>query len=207
MTTIEKQVAKFISVLFHPLFMPVYGLWVLFSLNSFLTHQLPYEMKLLLLAIIFVLTALVPAIFMFFLKSAGYISSLTIENKSQRTIPYLITLLFYASAYFSLIRNEVPQVIIVFILGACAIIITTMLINFIWKISAHMMAMGALVGAVYAMGLRFDLNTVFVLLLTVLISGWVGFARLALKAHTPAQTYIGFILGFTIQVIIFMQLV
>ena len=203
----ETKIAKVVSILFHPIFVGLYGVLILFSLNSYLAHQLPVNAKLLFALLIFVLTCCLPMLFLLMLRSSGYISSYIIEDKKQRTVPYFVTLIFYLSTYFMLTKNDFPTVLSAFVFSASLVLLATLLINFIWKISAHMMAMGALVASVYAMGLRFDVNILFFLALSVLIAGVVGFARLALKAHTPTQVYIGFVLGFLIQLLCFFRMV
>jgi len=40
---------------------------------------------------------------------------------------------------------------------------------------------------------------------TILVSGLIGFARLKLQAHTPAQIYAGFILGFFTIFVLFLN--
>jgi membrane-associated phospholipid phosphatase len=59
-----------------------------------------------------------------------------------------------------------------------------------------MAAVGALTGM--AIGLSHYVGILFLnlVIVTLLISGVVGYARLRLNAHTPAQVYGGFALGF-----------
>jgi membrane-associated phospholipid phosphatase len=44
----------------------------------------------------------------------------------------------------------------------------------------------------------------FYVILAALVCGLVGFARLKLKAHTPAQVYAGFFAGFLLMLVIFL---
>jgi membrane-associated phospholipid phosphatase len=38
----------------------------------------------------------------------------------------------------------------------------------------------------------------------VLLSGFVGFARLKLKAHEPMQIYAGYLIGFAVMLTVFL---
>ena len=41
----------------------------------------------------------------------------------------------------------------------------------------------------------------YILALVMLMAGIVGYARLKLNAHTPAQVYSGFLLGVVVEII------
>jgi hypothetical protein len=74
-----------------------------------------------------------------------------------------------------------------------------MFINFLDKISIHLTTLGALVGLVAGLGFMGFADLRFLLLLTILLSGWVATARLSLQAHVPRQLYAGFTLGFVVM--------
>jgi membrane-associated phospholipid phosphatase len=52
-----------------------------------------------------------------------------------------------------------------------------------------------MLGIIYRLQLDFEA----VLIAVLLVSGIVAYARLRLNAHTPAQVYTGFLLGFAIE--------
>jgi membrane-associated phospholipid phosphatase len=79
-------------------------------------------------------------------------------------------------------------------------------INIFWKISSHTASVGALAGMM--VGLSYFLGAFYFLsiALSLLMAGLTGFARLKLNAHTPAQVYAGFLLGFiTIMALFFIK--
>lgn len=83
-----------------------------------------------------------------------------------------------------------------------ALLIIAGIITFFWKISAHMMSMGGLIGAVltisyYVLGT----NPYVLFIILFILAGCLGTSRLILQRHTPAQVYIGFGAGLIISII------
>lgn len=192
----ENRIAKIISYITHPLLIATYGYWVLFNANIYLKHILPLETKEVLLIIIFVNTFIIPSLFILILSRAKVIQSIEIEDQKHRRIPFLLTTLIYFACYWFLSRNNLPTLIPMFMLVACFLLLVTYVINLFWKISAHMMGMGALTGSILALGIRFESDVQLFFMLSILISGLTAYARLKLEAHSPKQVYIGYGIGF-----------
>ena len=83
----------------------------------------------------------------------------------------------------------------IFMLGATLLVILSLLINYITKISIHMVALGGLFGTFIGFDLALRLDLRALLSVIVLVAGITGFSRLRLKAHTNGQIYGGFLLG------------
>jgi len=191
----EKRIAHFISYVFHPLLMPTYGLAFLFKLKFYFFYSFPFEAKLAIIAIVFLNTAFMPSLFFLFLRYRKVISSLKMENKNERIIPFIITAVFYYGTFYILRRFNLPPLVYYLIFGSFCLIIISLIINFWWKISIHTIAIGGLTGAFIAIGLYLSMNLLLLVALCVFVAGCIGFARLKLMAHTPAQVYMGFLLG------------
>ena len=120
------------------------------------------------------------------------------EDKRERTYPFLFTGLMYVLFYFfsgDLSDFKAPVVVNIFILGAVISILLAGVISLSWKISAHMIGVGGLCGMFFVLNVWSSI--LFNHLITsILLAGSVGFARLYLKAHTPMQVLLGFLLGF-----------
>ncbi len=127
------------------------------------------------------------------------------NTKEERKLPYLISVLFYFSqSYFMHYYMDVPVLVKAWMLGATIIIVSILIINVFWKISAHMAAMGGLCGMMIAISFRLQIDLHYILIALFLIAGLVAFARLKLNAHDPAQVYAGFLLGVTVQLVLFL---
>jgi hypothetical protein len=191
----EVKISKLVSFIFQPLLMPTLAFFILLQLPVYFAVVIPISAKWMLMGIIFFTTFFLPAAFIFFMIKRGMIGSLYIDSREERTVPYIITTVFYILAYYLLKRLQLSPVYSFFMIGGILLVLSILFINFIWKISSHMAAVGALTGMV--IGLSNFLGTLFMnLIITgLLLSGVVGYARLRLQAHTPAQVYAGFALG------------
>ena len=201
----ENKIAKTISFLFHPLFMLLYGLIILlFIINTYVSLMLPIQAKIYILAIAFISGIIFPAAFMFFLLKKNFIKSYAMETKEERTVPYLMTGVFYYFLFYLFKEIYLPPLLYVFVLNSILLILFALLINFWWKISAHLIAIGGIVGALMGISIRLGINMIPLIAIFILIAGLVGFSRLKLNAHKPAQVYVGFLLGLFCMMILFM---
>ena len=80
----------------------------------------------------------------------------------------------------------------------------TAIINLKYKISAHMVGIGGLLGSLIVVSYVLKYNAVPQLSVLVLLAGVIATCRLYLKAHEPKQIYSGFFLGFLTQVSVFL---
>jgi hypothetical protein len=199
----ENKIAKTISYLFHPLLMLLYGLVILFNINAYVSLLLSFQGKIYILAIAFIAGVIFPLSFMFFLLKSKVIKSFTLETKEERTIPYLMTGVFYYFIFYLFKEINLPPLFYVFVLNSTLLILLTLFINFWWKISAHMIAVGGIVGTLIAIAVKFNINTIPLIAGLILVSGFTGYSRLKLNAHNNAQIYCGFFLGLSCMLILF----
>ena len=201
------RLAKAISFIFHPIAIPTYSVLVLYSLRSFISTRLSPELKIWVIGTVFLTTIVIPALFIYLFLAKGIIKSGYMESRYERTIPYFITSIFFFLCYYLLQSLPIPQVYIIFMLGASTIVLLVFIINFWYKISIHMSAMGGMLGAFIAVSFLFMTNTLPVLIAVLFCAGIIGSSRLQLKAHHPTQIYVGFGLGFLIMSSMFFLLV
>jgi hypothetical protein len=200
--TAEEKLAKLISSLFHPLLMPTYGFTLIFFTQNYISTFTSDKLKILIIAVTFIFTFLLPAINAFVLLKMGRIKSLEMESSEERVLPYASTALYYFSLYYLFYNAEFPNIFKILVLGAGISIVLTMLINFKWKISAHTIGIGGIAGAALGIIYRLHVDLHFILMLVIFVSGMVAYARLKLYAHTPAQVYAGFMLGFLVELLL-----
>lgn len=196
-----KLAAKIISNIFHPLLMPVIGLLIIFSTDSYVNYAVPEDLKKAVLLLVTVSTFIIPLLISLLLLNRKLIKSLEMETTKERIIPYAFTIIFYIFTLYMLKRAPIPPIVFNFIIGATLSVILAFIINIKWKISAHMIGVGGLLGALICVSLVLEVYVTPFILLTLLIAGLVGSSRLILNAHNQSQVYAGFLLGFACQVI------
>ncbi|MDA3778699.1 MAG: hypothetical protein PF487_00460, partial [Bacteroidales bacterium] len=113
-------------------------------------------------------------------------------------IPFAITSAIYFFCYFLLHRLMIPIIIENFILTTFIIVLILLIISYKWKISAHMIGIGGLTGALIAFSFSLKLNLLIYLLPVIILSGFIASSRLILKMHNPQEIYSGWLIGFII---------
>ena len=197
MNYIINQISKALSVILYPLFVPTYGI-ALFC-YAYSTQVSPLANIWILIAIIgtLLLTGILPISAIWILIRHGMVSSLQIENSSERTMPYIYTICgFCFWCYLIIAVLKAPLYIALASIGATIAITLVAIINHWWKISAHLTGFGGLLGGLmsYCLGIG-AIPTTWLLFVWFGLSLILMCARLRLNAHTPAQVATGWLLG------------
>ena len=190
--------AKIISVLFHPVFMPLAGIFILLSYGGWLS-MLPTASKTTIYLIVLVTTLILPVAIMPFLLRTKVITNYRLTDKTERRIPLLLIALLYLIGAFSLQRVDAPVILSLFLNGSSMVVLAVAIFNWRWKISIHMAGIGGLTGMVLAITMRWMLNEQRIIAILFLVAGLTGYARLKDDDHSPAQVYVGYLLGLGIN--------
>jgi len=182
--------------------MPTYGFLFIFFTQNYISTFIPLNAKLLIIGITFIFTFILPAINTLILLKLGRINSFEMETSRERVLPYLSTFMYYLALFYLFYSAQFSPIFIILILGAALSVLMTLIINFKWKVSAHAVGIGGIIGAAMGISLRLMIDLQLIILLALMIGGLIGFARLRLNAHTPAQVYAGYLTGFLTQFIL-----
>ena len=183
----ENLFAKIVSYLFHPLLLPTIGLYIIFHLDGSGLWSPSQEAQLYLFGFTFIATFLLPVMNVIFLLKMKIISSLEVETRQERKIPYLAAAIFYFTESYFLMNADIPVLVKALMFGATLLVVSVLLINLFWKISAHMVGIGGLCGMILFFSWRLQVNVLPLLMILFFISGLIGYARIKLSSHTPAQ--------------------
>jgi membrane-associated phospholipid phosphatase len=190
----NNKIANILSLIFHPIFIPLYGIIILLNLQYF-SFYLP-AFKIIIVVIVGLFTCFIPGIFTLILFKNGYIESMNIEKRKNRHFVYFTSLLSYICCIYMLWRVHLPYWVLLIVIGAFISILSVTIINFFWKISAHATALGCFNGATFICCYLLCINPIWFFVTTILISGLVISARLKLNVHTIKQVIFGYLLGF-----------
>ncbi len=196
----NKAFSHVLSVAFHPVFINLLNLWLLFTLFPALSYGIPLKMRMFYISIIFVSTSIIPLVMVLLLRFTGRVHSVMLNQKEDRRIPYLVTLVMYFFNYynFNANYNKYPThpMFLSYLIACAAIIAVVMAVNFFNKISIHTATLGALAGVVAVAARYSDVDTRLLLAIVLLLTGLVATARVFLNSHQNLQVYSGFLLGF-----------
>lgn len=189
-----KLFANIISGVFHPLLMVTYGVLMVLLFTYLAIY--PPTMKLLLIGGAFLSTALIPGLFIFMMVKSGAAVDLELSERRERVVPYLILITSVLVCIFYMYKMMLPFWFLALLIGAGVALLLALVINFFWKISAHMLGIGGLLGGVMGVSRVHLMNPYWAFIIVIAIAGLLGMSRIYLKRHTPMQVYAGFGLGF-----------
>ena len=198
---IQDRVAQFLSVVFQPVFIPLYSVILVFNTDTHLAFMIAPQLKTYIYVVLALNMVILPLMSLAYFKRKGIISDYHIRDPKERFMPFMMVLAFHASTYYLFQMDDLglPSVIPNMILGGAIGVAACMAINTQWKISIHMLGMGSILGLLIGLIMRYQASLLVAVICIVLISGLVGYARLRLNAHTPGQVYAGFLLGITVM--------
>jgi len=188
--------------------MATYGCVLLFFgiPNTVYDYLTPFDTKWRVTLIVFMFSFIFPILNIYVLYKMKRVPSITLSSQRDRTFPYIMTSVFYFGLFYLMIDVNIWPSLKMFIIGAGLAILLTALINLKTKISAHMVGVGGLLGVIISVSylIKFEMTIYYAAI--ILVSGVVGTARLVLGEHKPAQIYLGFLLGLSLQLTLFFSL-
>ena len=132
------------------------------------------------------------------LKALKLIEDPHLNNRKERFIPYVITIVCYVASALYLASINAPEWLWMFMFGGGCAALVSMIVNFAWKISAHMAGIGGFVALVCR--INADGDGIFELLpvicIAIVIAGILGTSRIAMERHTFWQVIAGTVNGF-----------
>jgi hypothetical protein len=198
-------VAKAISILLHPVFVPtlIFSFLLLHSPDVF--YGVTEKNKHWWLITIAYTTITFPILTVFLLWRLKFIESFEMHHLKERYGPLIASMLFYFWIFWLFHKQfEAPQEIQIMLLGVFLTTVLIFLASIFSKISMHTAAWGGVIAlATICVFLQVSHSVLF-LSLSLLLGGFVGSARLYLQAHTNKQLYAGYLVGVVGQLIAFL---
>jgi membrane-associated phospholipid phosphatase len=122
-------------------------------------------------------------------RKKGMIADIDVSVKEERTLPFIISIIFYLIGFVILSVYDADIISRAFWFCYITNTIFITLINKKWKISAHTMGAAGPIAA-----LTFITGFYGLLFLPLLAA--IGLSRIKLKCHTQSQVIAGALLGF-----------
>lgn len=195
--------AQLISIVFHPLFIPVYITAFLVYIHPYYFAGFPEKAKFFMIIRVFVQMVFFPLITVFLLWRLGFSSSVFLRTQKERIIPYSACIIYFFWAFY-VFRNqpEIPRVIVELCLGIFLAVSIALTVNTFMKISMHAMGVGGLMVFMTIMAISAkEFNMVVPLVISFLIAGIVCTARLVASDHTSKEIYAGLLTGGVCQLV------
>ena len=185
--------ARIMSMIFTPFYLPIVGLIALFIFSYM--SLLPMMYKLVMLAIVYLLTVVAPSLLIHLYRLCQGWTSHELGRKERRLVPYIISIVCYFACFFWMEYRNTPRVISIIVVVALTIQMVCALINIWWKISSHTAAIGGVAGGLVSYSIAFSFNPLWWLCFVLILAGAVGTARMILRQHSLSQVVTGFLVG------------
>jgi hypothetical protein len=193
--SISDRAATVISIIFHPLLIPVYGMVIILTAPT-LYNYIPFDVKKLIVLIILVNNVLLPLSLIPFFVHRNFISSWSITERKDRNIPLIMSTILYIITTYILFRFPIPYFLKTYFLAVAFLSLAATVVNFWWKISLHSIGSGMLLALVLVLSFKMYTPLVWFLVPAILISGIIMSSRLYMNLHNPQQIWTGCLTGF-----------
>ena len=195
-----RTLASIISYIFHPVFMPLIMAYALTLLSPTSFAGVPPKDLGLWLISVGSTAVFFPLVSILLMKPLGFIDSYHMPTARERTIPLMVTMIFYF--WISHVFNNVPHVPLIFkvlMLGNFWGIIVLFIINIFTKVSMHTASAGGMLGIIIVLMITSPANMAIPFFVALLIAGIIGTARLILGAHQRGDVWLGYVIGIIVQ--------
>lgn len=191
------KIATLLSWVLVPLLMPLYGTLLIFNqtILAYTSTALKWSVSL----VVFGITVAVPMLLVILLKHFGLVNDIGLNDRKERFIPYVITILSMAGSGWFMLVKHAPEWVGMFYMGGAAAALVCLVVNFWWKISAHGAGIAGIVALLVRIGSYGLPGRGFLawLVVWVMLSGLMGASRVWLGRHTVWQVLAGFAVGYT----------
>ncbi len=196
-----------ISILFHPLFVPLYiTLYAVYVHPQMYVGRNPYD-KFALCRIVAVNTFIFPLVTVLIMKGVGFVKSIYLKTGRERMVVLIATMLFYFWMHYVMThtlalsqQSPQPSIMAQYFLGVFLSIPSAFMATNFLRISLHAMAWGNAIVFFVFVAMQYTYFMGIELVLVTLLAGLVGTARLQLKDHNNKELYLGFIVGALCQI-------
>ncbi|MBZ9652488.1 hypothetical protein [Psychroflexus montanilacus] len=188
-----EQFSKFLSILGHPLWMPIAGcLFYFYAIPNYLDQQI-ITAKLMAVSI---LTIFLPIVFLFIAKNLKLIKDYNLSDVKERRF----FLMFFILLVLILLNNILDvynyRTLFYFFSGILFSGVVSLLFSmFRMKISLHALGISGLLCFIVGLSLSFQEPLVFSITLFALFLGLVSSSRLFQRAHTLPEVFLGIVAG------------
>ena len=197
-----RTAAKFISYLFHPLFIPVYVSWFLVYLQPYLFSSFTKWDKALVIFRFFIMYTLFPLVTVLLAKGLGFVSSIQLKTQRERIIPFIACGMYYFWMWYVLHNQpEFPAPVVALTFAIFLASSVGLLANIYMKISMHTIGVGVMVTFVILLAFTQDTSFGIYIAVAVFIGGIVCTARMIASDHTQQEIYWGFFAGVVSQIV------
>lgn len=189
--------ARIVSFILHPLLMVVYVITFIFIYTDF--KFLYGNQFLQFIAPAFFLSCAIPLSGLYTLKVTKLITDYKFR-KGERFLPFTIFFFSYGLLFYYFFSAKLTIWFLAVLAVPMMLFLIYAFVSMFWKISVHMIGIGGLIGSIMSICYNIKgLNLYVLFIILFILAGCLGVSRLALNRNTPAQVYVGFLVGIVVS--------
>jgi hypothetical protein len=210
-------ISHLLSVILHPVFIPLYGLLLYTNIKHGSTLNLRtlnyIDYFKLALSPVLLFSIVFPLFSLMIMYRSKMITSFRLENQKERIPVLFLSCIYYGITYYFVRSLDIAYfhsffgLFLSFLTGGILLALISLIVTTRWKISLHGIGIGALAGGFLAFSQEMQPMANFeeVININILLISLVGIlatARLILKAHSINQVIVGSLLGIITEYIV-----
>lgn len=200
-----RKVATILSVIFHPIMIPLYGLLIIYSSATLLSF-IPVQLKKMIFVLVVANNLIIPLALASILYARGVITTFNARDRNERVILLTFSLLMYALTAYLMLRLQVPGLFRAYFISIAVVTLITLIITTVYRISLHAAGIGGLLVLVIFMILHYNISMVWQLISVIIAGGAVMSSRICPEDHTPAEVWTGLLTGVAVMALSFFVL-
>ena len=195
-----KWLIKSISVVFHPIIMPLLAIHFYFTKSPRFSPEPFIYAK---LVSITILSVVLPIMVYYLLKTLGKTETIHLKTTKERIIPLLVNCVIVSLIIYRVFpEHQIAELHYFFVAVLISNLTCLALALLKFKASIHLIATGGVFMFFIAFAIHFSININGSLALFAIITGAVATSRLYLEAHTPKELFAGLLIGIISQLIV-----
>lgn len=190
--------AKIISILFHPIFIPVYVVYFMINTHESLFASFTAWGKTKVIIMALLMYGFFPVVTVLLLKALGFIDSIFLKTRKDRIIPFIACIIWYFwiwHVWRNIPEPGYPREMVVFAMAVFLTASAGFMANIYMKISMHSLAAGTALGLTFFMAATQGMQYGFYLTIAIFLVGLICTARLLVSDHTQKEIYLGLLIG------------
>ncbi len=201
-----RALATLVSFVFHPVFMPVVMILLVYKLAPINFAGIPIGnitqagSLANLLFTVGIATVFFPLLTVLLMKKLDLIPTIEMHEPKDRILPLIAIMIFYFWLNHVMSNQQPPFVVRLLVLGSFWSVIALFMASIFFKISMHAAAAGGMLALFIVLLFINPIDMRVPLFIALILAGVIGTARLVLGMHRPGEVWAGYAVGLVVQV-------
>ena len=198
-----QKISTFISIIAHPVFIPVIAVLILTHLHYMIAARLIPETKWIFIAAYMLSLTVVPLLGTSLMLKKYQLSELSNLSTDERKSASLVLAVVYFFIAFTFKALFVDKILMVFVisLGVSALVLS--ISSRFFKISFHAFGWAGLMVLMFVIAPNAVVKMDWLITIIFLIGAVVASSRLVLKAHKHKEVYLGYLFGLICNIVVY----